>query len=43
MIKVSLWKSYLRMTHQQVDSIDHVIANISRDMIMSVHNEIGYL
>ena len=24
------------------DSVDHVITNISRDMIMSVHNEIGY-
>ena len=23
-----------------VDSIDHVITNISRDLIMSVHNEI---
>ena len=28
------------MIHQQVDSIGHVITNISRDMIKSVHNEI---
>ena len=40
MIKASLRKSHLRVTHQQIDSIDHVITNISRDMIMSVHNEI---
>ena len=40
MIKVSFRKSHLRVTHQQVDSIDHVITNISRDMIMSVHNKI---
>ena len=43
MIKAWLWKSHLRVTHQQVDSIDHVITNISRDMIMSVHNEIVLL
>ena len=27
----------------QVDSIDHMITNISRDMIMSVHNKIEFL
>ena len=30
------------MTNQQVDSIDHMITNIPRDMIMSVHNEIVF-